>query len=139
MMRHITLFDTVDQEGEGPNLTNLVDIMVILSIASLLLAPSYISLFSHLERADGPAAGSSTAKGVLIEFTIDGEVLWDGTPVPEEEDLEAMIREARSGGVEHFTLAGDRRASYGTSIRLKDILRRSGVTEIRELMRGGQG
>lgn len=109
------------------NVTNLVDVMLVLLVLFMITAPLLkggLDVDLPETRAARPLEG---AEGVTVTIRADGIVKVDDVEVPESE-LAAII-EAKAGG-DHpapIYLLGDTGADYGKIVRVLGILQEAGI------------
>ncbi|MCA9444058.1 MAG: biopolymer transporter ExbD [Candidatus Omnitrophica bacterium] len=129
------------ENGSGSSdSTPLADLMLILLAVQLMVAhaaytilPGEISLPKSGEQTTRP--DHTVSKKVVVGFSEDGSLLWNGEAVESVSDLKNLTEKEldREDSVRFF-LAGDRAAPYGLSVEVKSVLWEAGVSEVNEIM-----
>ncbi len=116
------VFDTI-------NITPLTDIFLVLLIIFMVTTSVTIESAAHV---DLPQAENTAPenKGVIVTYTTQHEIFVNSKDVPERE-LEGVLREAL-GKVDDkiVVFQGDRKVMLGDMVRVLDISKRAGATQI---------
>lgn len=111
------------------NITNLVDVMLVLLVLFIITAPI---LRGGLE-VDLPRTRAArpleAAEGINVTVDGDGAVHVDGKPVPDE-DLVSRVRPKDDGDPVPVYLSGDRAVDYGRVIAVLGLLQAGGVQNV---------
>jgi biopolymer transport protein ExbD len=116
------------------NMTNLVDVMLVLLVLFIITAPLLqggIDVELPQTRAARPL---EAAQGIMVTVTSEGDVLVDGEAVTRG-DLVATLRARGAGGDAAADgppvyLAGDRGADYGAVVAVLGLLTEAGVSGV---------
>ena len=111
------------------NVTNLVDVMLVLLVLFIITAPLLkggIEVELPHTRAARPL---EAAEGILLTVTEQGGILIDGVAV-EREALVEEIRARRGDLGLPVYLAGDRTADYGAVVEVLGLLTEAGVRDV---------
>ena len=113
------------------NMTPLIDVMLVLLIMFIITIP----VMTHAVKLDMPRASNapSLVQPVVIQLEIDfdGTVLWNGTPVPDFDMLDAYFRrEAGNDPQPELHIRPNKRASYDVVARVLAAAQRNGLLKI---------
>jgi len=113
------------------NMTPLIDVMLVLLIMFIITIP----VMTHAVKLDMPRASNapSLVQPVVIQLEIDfdGTVLWNGTPVPDFEMLDAYFRrEAANDPQPELHIRPSKRAKYDVVARVLASAQRNGMRKI---------
>jgi len=112
------------------NVVPLVDVMLVLLVIFIVTAP----LLTHAVKIDLPKASSSAnvTKPEHIEFGIreNGELFWNGQPVPLAELASRFGVEAKRQPQPELHLRADRNARYESVAQVMSIAARAGLIRI---------
>ena len=113
------------------NMTPLIDVMLVLLIMFIITIP----VMTHAVKLDMPRAANapSLVQPVVIQLEIDfdGTVLWNGTPVPDFDTLDAYFRrEADNDPQPELHIRPDKRAKYDVVAAVLAAAQRLGVTKL---------
>jgi len=113
------------------NMTPLIDVMLVLLIMFIITIP----VMTHAVKLDMPRASNapSLAQPVVIQLEIDfdGTVLWNGTPVPDFDMLDAYFRrEAGNDPQPELHIRPSKRAKYDVVARVLASAQRNGMRKI---------
>lgn len=113
------------------NTTPLIDILLVLLIMFIITIP----VMTHAVKLDMPRATNapSLAQPIIVQLEIDfdGTVLWNGTPVPDFDTLDAYFR--REAAVEpqpELHIRPSKRANYDVVARVLASAQRNGMRKI---------
>jgi biopolymer transport protein ExbD len=112
------------------NVVPLVDVMLVLLVIFIVTAP----LLTHAVKIDLPKASSSAnvTKPEHIEFGIreNGELFWNGEPVPLAELAPRFSAEAKRQPQPELHLRADRNARYESVAQVMSVAARAGLLRI---------
>jgi biopolymer transport protein ExbD len=113
------------------NMTPLIDVMLVLLIMFIITIP----VMTHAVKLDMPRASNapSLVQPVVIQLEIDfdGTVLWNGTPVPDFDMLDAYFRrEAENDPQPELHIRPSKRAKYDVVARVLASAQRNGMRKI---------
>ena len=135
----------VGGSGEGPkadiNVTPLVDVMLVLLIIMMIIAPLLQQgVALSLPIATNSAEKPETQEDTLVQITADGRFHVNGKAVPENE-LRARVEEALEEKAQRILIIkADEDAAYSSVMQAMDELRAAGLEDIGLITerRGGQ-
>ena len=111
------------------NITPLVDVMLILLVIFLLVAP-VLNQGIELKLPEASTATAEPEQGLRIALGPEGEILFDGKPIlPQSLDDELRRRAKRNPDLP-VLLEGDHRLGYGTVLDVLDRARLAGLTRV---------
>jgi biopolymer transport protein ExbD len=111
------------------NVTSLVDVMMLLLIIFILVAP-ILSQGIELKLPQASTGAPEPEKGLRISLGAAGEVFLDGKPVlPQSLDEEFRVRAKRDPDLP-VILEGDQRLGYGSVLDVLDRARIAGLTRV---------
>jgi len=113
------------------NMTPLIDVLLVLLVMFIITIP----VMTHAVKLDMPRASNapSLVQPVVIQLEIDfdGTVLWNGTPVPDFEMLDAYFRrEAANDPQPELHIRPSKRAKYDVVARVLASAQRNGMRKI---------
>jgi biopolymer transport protein ExbD len=113
------------------NTTPLIDILLVLLIMFIITIP----VMTHAVKLDMPRATNapSLAEPVVInlEIDFDGTVLWNGTPVPDLDTLDAYFRrEAGNDPQPELHIRPSKRVDYDVVAKVLASAQRNGLLKI---------
>ncbi|HET9390343.1 MAG TPA: biopolymer transporter ExbD [Steroidobacteraceae bacterium] len=109
------------------NTTPLIDVLLVLLVLLVLTLPRSTHRIA-LDLPAGPAAQKPIPQ-VRIEVDFDGRVVWDDTPVPDDERLEAWLRQA-AGASSVVRIFPDRRVRYERVAQILAFAQRAHVAHL---------
>jgi len=111
------------------NITPLTDIFLVLLIIFMVTTSVTIESAAHVDLPKAENTSPET-KGVIVTYTTQHEIFVNSKDVPERE-LEPALREAL-GKVEEkiVVFQGDQKVMLGDMIRVLDIAKRAGASQI---------
>lgn len=127
------------EEGEEPliNLTPLIDVVFVVLITFILIAPILQVDLVELA-AGGPSSvkqSASTSSALSLSVRADNTIWYQGR-VWSLKELEPMLREEKRKNPRAIPqLAQDERAQFGTYQSVKSLLERVGFEEMELLLR----
>jgi biopolymer transport protein TolR len=111
------------------NITPLVDVMLILLVIFLLVAP-VLNQGIELKLPEASTASAEPEQGLRIALGAEGEILFDGKPIlPQALDDELRRRAHRSPDLP-VLLEADHRLGYGHVLDVLDRARLAGLTRV---------
>jgi len=113
------------------NMTPLIDVLLVLLVMFIITIP----VMTHAVKLDMPRATNapSLAQPIIIQLEIDfdGTVLWNGTPVPDFNTLDAYFRrEAEADPQPELHIRPSKRANYDVVARVLASAQRNGMRKI---------
>ena len=112
------------------NVVPLVDVMLVLLVIFIVTAP----LLTHAVKIDLPKVSSSAniTKPEHIEFAIreNGELFWNGEPVPMAELQSRFAAEAKRQPQPELHLRADRNARYDSVAQVMSTAAKAGLLRI---------
>jgi biopolymer transport protein ExbD len=113
------------------NTTPLIDVLLVLLVMFIITIP----VMTHAVKLDMPRATNapSLAQPIIIQLEIDfdGTVLWNGTPVPDFNTLDAYFRrEAEADPQPELHIRPSKRANYDVVARVLASAQRNGMRKI---------
>ena len=113
------------------NTTPLIDILLVLLIMFIITIP----VMTHAVKLDMPRASNapSQVQPVIInlEIDFDGTVLWNGTPVPDFDTLDAYFRrEAQNDPQPELHIRPSKRVDYDVVARVLASAQRNKMLKI---------
>ncbi len=119
-----------DEAIVGINVTPLVDITLVLLIIFMVTARIIVSQSVPM---DLPKAASGTDVQVVFSAAIgaDGKLLVDSKPVPDDEAVFALAREAHSKNADvRAVIKADSAIPHGRVIHILDLMKQAGIAKI---------
>ena len=112
------------------NITNLVDVTLVLLIVFILLAPMIESgIDLNLPLASNTRMDVDE-EHIVLSITGRGEIYWDNERLGYEQFRLRVEDLVSSRGNPSFLIRGDENASYGQMIKVLDLLRSNGVQQL---------
>lgn len=113
------------------NTTPLIDVMLVLLIMFIITIP----VMTHAVKLDMPRGKPpeqlTEPVVVSIEVDFDGTILWDGTPVPDEDTLHSYLANAASQDPQpEFHLRPNKRVKYDHVAKVLAASQRLGIRKI---------
>ena len=111
------------------NITNLVDVTLVLLIIFMITAPL---LRSGIEvRLPGSSAEDVHPKeGVTVTVQQDSSIYINEEPVTREQFASLLTREYEASQNKLVLLKGDKRIPYGEVIRVMDMIKKAGISDV---------
>jgi biopolymer transport protein TolR len=120
---------TTPEPTTDVNITSLVDVMMLLLVIFILVAP-ILSQGIELKLPEASTGAPEPERGLRISLGPQGEVFFDGKPVlPQSMDEELRERARREPDLP-VILEGDHRLGYGTVLDVLDRARIAGLTRV---------
>jgi biopolymer transport protein ExbD len=111
------------------NVTSLVDVMMMLLVIFILVAP-ILNQGIELRLPEASTAVAEPEEGLRISLGPEGEIFLNGKPVlPQALDDELRVRASRNPDLP-VLLEGDFRLSYGAVLDVLDRARLAGLTRV---------
>ncbi len=111
------------------NVTSLVDVMMVLLIIFILVAP----ILSQGIDVKLPEAGSSSPepeKGLHVTLGKDGQIFFDGKPILLQRVDDEFRTRAKENPETPVVLEGDEKLAYGSVMDILDRARIAGLTRV---------
>jgi len=110
------------------NITNLVDVIMVLLIAFMLTAP-FLQAGVRLKLPKAEARVIEEQEGITVSVTAAGEIFIDKDKV-EWRDFSVRLREALNGNVPRIFLRADRETPYGDVMRVIARIKMMGIEDL---------
>jgi len=113
------------------NMTPLIDVLLVLLVMFIITIP----VMTHAVKLDMPRATNAPSQVlpvvINLEIDFDGTVLWNGTPVPDLDTLDAYFRrEAKNDPQPELHIWPSKRVDYGVVAKVLAGAQRSGLLKI---------
>ena len=113
------------------NMTPLIDVMLVLLIMFIITIP----VMTHAVKLDMPRASNAPSQVqpivINLEIDFDGTVLWNGTPVPDFDTLDAYFRrEAQNDPQPELHIRPSKRVDYDVVARVLASAQRNKMLKI---------
>jgi biopolymer transport protein ExbD len=113
------------------NTTPLIDILLVLLIMFIITIP----VMTHAVKLDMPRASNAPSQTqpvvINLEIDFDGTVLWNGTPVPDFDTLDAYFRrEAQNDPQPELHIRPSKRVDYDVVARVLASAQRNKMLKI---------
>jgi biopolymer transport protein ExbD len=113
------------------NTTPLIDILLVLLIMFIITIP----VMTHAVKLDMPRATNAPSQTqpviINLEIDFDGTVLWNGTPVPDFDTLDAYFRrEAQNDPQPELHIRPSKRVDYDVVARVLASAQRNKMLKI---------
>jgi biopolymer transport protein ExbD len=113
------------------NMTPLIDVLLVLLVMFIITIP----VMTHAVKLDMPRATNAPSSVlpvvINLEIDFDGTVLWNGTPVPDLDTLDAYFRkEAAVDPQPELHIWPSKRVDYGVVAKVLAGAQRSGLLKI---------
>ncbi len=122
-------------DEDGPmmemNMTPLIDVLLVLLVMFIITIP----VMTHAVKLDMPRATNAPSQVepvvINLEIDFDGTVLWNGTPVPDFDTLDAYFnREAANEPQPELHIWPSKRVDYDVVARVLASAQRNGLLKI---------
>lgn len=110
------------------NITNLVDVIMVLLIAFMLTAP-FLQAGVRLRLPKAEARVIEEQEGITVSINAGGEIFINRDKV-EWRDFSARMREALDGNVPRVFLRADRETRYGDVMRVIARIKMMGIEDL---------
>lgn len=111
------------------NVTSLVDVMMVLLVIFILVAP-ILSQGIDLQLPEATTAGGQPDDGLRVSLGGDGQIYFDGKPVLAQQLDDAFRRRAEKDPELSVIVEGDARLDYGVVMDVLDRARIAGLTRV---------
>jgi biopolymer transport protein ExbD len=112
------------------NITPLTDIFLVLLIIFMVATAVTIESAAHVDLPKVQSSASSEPKGVTVTYTAAHQILVNQKPVSEA-DFVPVLKEALSHSTDKLVLFdGDRQVILGDMVRILDIAKGAGATQV---------
>jgi len=121
------------------NITNLVDVTMVLLIVFMLTAP-FIQAGIKVQLPKAKSTVIKETEGIMLAITQQGEVYINDTKI-EREDLEQSLRNIKTAGEERVFVRADKNVPYGVVMEVIGHVKEVGIDQvgmITELETSGQ-
>ena len=128
------LFRIHGGEQDDVDLTNLIDLMVVICAVLMITLPAYSAIATHMAKQDSAKPTVPAQPLATLSFSEAEELLWDQKKVSWDEAVRRIDSLKDKGPDAYVMIIGDERASYGFSVRLRAMVasRGLGVKELSE-------
>jgi biopolymer transport protein ExbD len=128
------LFRSHGGEQDDVDLTNLIDLMVVICAVLMLTLPTYSAIATNMAKQDSAKPTVPAQPLATLSFSEAEELHWDKKKVSWDEAVRRIDSLKDKGPDAHVMIIGDERASYGFSVRLRAMVasRGLGVKELSE-------
>jgi biopolymer transport protein ExbD len=111
------------------NVTSLVDVMMLLLIIFILVAP-ILNQGIELKLPEASTAEAEPEEGLRISVGPEGEIFFDGRPILPQALDDELRRRASDNPALPVLLEGDQRLAYGSVLDVLDRARLAGLTRV---------
>jgi biopolymer transport protein ExbD len=111
------------------NVTSLVDVMMLLLIIFILVAP-ILNQGIELKLPEASTAEAEPEEGLRISVGPEGEIFFDGSPILPQALDDELRRRASDNPALPVLLEGDQRLAYGSVLDVLDRARLAGLTRV---------
>ena len=121
-----------DDDGliSGINVTPLVDVTLVLLIIFMVTAKMIVSQGMPMDLPKA-ASGEEVQQIFSVELTADGKTVVDSKPVPSDESIQQLAKDAKTKNKDlRAVIRADRKVEHGRVIHVLDLLKRAGVAKI---------
>jgi biopolymer transport protein ExbD len=113
------------------NMTPLIDVLLVLLVMFIITIP----VMTHAVKLDMPRATNAPSQVlpvvINLEIDFDGTVLWNGTPVPDFDTLDAYFRrEAAADPQPELHIRPSKRVDYDVVAKVLAGAQRNGLLKI---------
>lgn len=117
------------------SLVDILTILLIFFVVSTTFKKDQPEVQINLPESQTAVKAPSQNEHAIVSVSENDEVALDGRPVPVEE-LEAAVRESILAGKASLALQADKKASFGTIIKVMDALKLAGVKNLPAFTQG---
>jgi len=115
---------------DDPDLTNFIDLMVLLVAVLMIMMPAYAALAAGMATDGGGGTAPPKDPAALLAFDERGSLTLDGSPVSRSE-LEGRLQEIKRACEDQeqppvVAIQGHRNATYGLSTALRGLCQKTG-------------
>ena len=111
------------------SLVDILTILLIFFVVSTTFKKDQPEVQINLPESATATAQPAQGEHAIVSVSEDDEVRLDGNPLPVEE-LEAAVRNLPAARKTSLALEADRKASFGTIIKVMDALKLAGVKNL---------
>ncbi|MGQ0722261.1 MAG: ExbD/TolR family protein [Candidatus Eiseniibacteriota bacterium] len=111
------------------NVTSLVDVMMLLLIIFILVAP-ILNQGIELKLPEASTSEAEPEEGLRISVGPEGEIFFDGKPILPQALDDELRRRASTDPALPVLLEGDQRLAYGSVLDVLDRARLAGLTRV---------
>lgn len=119
------------------SLVDIFTILLIFFVVSTTFKKDQPEVQINLPESSTATNAPSEADHAIVSVDENDEVRLDGEPLPVEE-LEAAVRRLAANRRTSLALQADRKASFGTIIKVMDALKLAGVKNLPAFTQGGK-
>jgi biopolymer transport protein ExbD len=112
------------------NMTPLVDVMLVLLIIFMITMPVITRQIDVTLPASTSAVPATEQQTYLVQVRTDGQWTLDGTAVTPQALAQQLADAVHGAPDTRVHLAGDTAVDYGEMMRVMDVLRGAGVTNL---------
>jgi biopolymer transport protein ExbD len=112
------------------NVTPLVDVTLVLLIIFMVTAKIIVAQGMPMDLPKA-ASGEVVQTVFSVELTTDGKALVDSKPIPNDDAISGLAKEAKIKNKDlRAVIRADRKVEHGRVIRVLDLLKTAGVAKI---------
>ena len=119
------------------SLVDILTILLIFFVVSTTFKKDQPEVQINLPESATATAQPAQTEHAIVSVNEADEVRLDGNPLPVEE-LEAAVRNLPAARKTSLALEADRKASFGTIIKVMDALKLAGVKNLPAFTQGGK-
>lgn len=113
----------------GINVTPMVDVVLVLLVIMMVSATYIVSQSLKVELPKTSTSDQVVATTASVTITKDGDLLFDQSPISEQELIE-KLRGLQASGVEvNLVVSADTEAMHGHVVRVIDLAKLEGITK----------
>lgn len=111
------------------NVTNLVDVTLVILIIFMITAPLLRRGF-EIDLPKAEAENIASKEQIVVSMDKSGKLFIGDDPISKDAFADELIRKYESAGKPPVLLQADRQIPYGEIISLMDIVKRAGIAHI---------
>jgi len=123
-------------EEDQVDLTNLIDLMVVICAVLMICLPAYSTIASQIAHQQSVKPTKTEAPPLIVAFSADEELQCNDEKVTWNQLAEKLRTLGKTKPCK-VLVAGDEGASYGFSLRLRAMIMKQGM-EVSELTKFGK-